>query len=73
MRRRKWTSQEKFQFVNAYLLTRIKMLKAEHPRCGYRGVWAAVLGINQIFTSRSNPRGNEDIERVSRTRKEDLV
>jgi putative transposase len=32
-----------------------------------------VLGINQIFTSWSNPRGNADTERVLRTLKEDLV
>ena len=33
----------------------------------------ALLGIKQIFTSWSNPKGNADIERVIRTLKEDLV
>jgi len=32
----------------------------------------AVLGIKQIFTSWSNPKGNADTERVIRTLKEDL-
>ncbi len=31
------------------------------------------LGIEQIFTSWSNPKGNADTERVLRTMKEDLV
>ena len=31
------------------------------------------LGIKQIFTSWSNPKGNADTERVIRTLKEDLV
>jgi len=31
------------------------------------------LGIKQIFTSWSNPKGNTDTERVIRTLKEDLV
>ncbi len=31
------------------------------------------LGIKQIFTSWSNPKGNADTERVTRTLKEDLV
>jgi len=33
----------------------------------------AILGIKQIFTSWSNPKGNADTERVIRTLKEDLV
>ena len=32
-----------------------------------------ILGIKQIFTSYSNPKGNADTERVMRTIKEDLV
>ncbi len=31
------------------------------------------LGIKQIFTSWSNPKGNADTERVIRTLKEDLI
>ena len=33
----------------------------------------STLGIKQIFTSWSNPKGNADTERVIRTLKEDLV
>ena len=33
----------------------------------------SILGIKQIFTSWSNPKGNADTERVMRTLKEDLV
>ena len=33
----------------------------------------STLGIKQIFTSWSNPKGNADTERVTRTLKEDLV
>ena len=33
----------------------------------------ATLGIKQIFTSWSNPKGNSDTERVFRTLKEDLI
>jgi transposase InsO family protein len=33
----------------------------------------SLLGIKQIFTTWSNPKGNSDIERVLRTLKEDLV
>lgn len=33
----------------------------------------AILGIKQIFTTWSNPKGNSDTERVLRTLKEDLV
>jgi len=33
----------------------------------------SALGIKQIFTSWSNPKGNADTERVIRTIKEDLV
>ena len=33
----------------------------------------AILGIKQIFTTWSNPKGNSDTERVLRTIKEDLV
>jgi len=33
----------------------------------------AAVGIKQIFTSWSNPKGNADTERVIRTLKEDLV
>ena len=33
----------------------------------------AVLGIKQIFTTWSNPKGNSDTERVMRTIKEDIV
>ena len=32
-----------------------------------------LLGIKQIFTTWSNPKGNSDTERVLRTLKEDLV
>jgi len=32
-----------------------------------------LLGIKQIFTTWSNPKGNSDTERVMRTLKEDLV
>jgi len=32
-----------------------------------------LLGINQAFTSYSNPKGNADTERVIRTLKEELV
>jgi len=34
---------------------------------------SALLGINQIFASYNNPKGNADTERVIRTLKEDLV
>ncbi|MCX7823734.1 MAG: integrase core domain-containing protein, partial [Syntrophobacterales bacterium] len=33
----------------------------------------AVLGIEQIFTSYDNPKGNADTERVMRTIKEELI
>ena len=33
----------------------------------------STLGIRQIFSSWSNPKGNADTERVMRTLKEDLV
>lgn len=33
----------------------------------------SLLGIKQIFTTWSNPKGNSDTERVMRTIKEDLV
>lgn len=33
----------------------------------------SILGIKQIFTTWSNPKGNSDTERVMRTIKEDLV
>lgn len=33
----------------------------------------SVLGVEQIFTSFNNPKGNADTERVMRTIKEDLV
>jgi transposase InsO family protein len=33
----------------------------------------AVMGIKQIFTTWSNPKGNSDTERVMRTIKEDIV
>ena len=33
----------------------------------------AALGIKQVFTSWSNPKGNADTERVIRTLKEDLI
>ena len=32
-----------------------------------------ILGINQAFTSYSNPKGNADMERFMRTLKEELV
>ena len=33
----------------------------------------SILGLKQIFTTWSNPKGNSDTERVMRTIKEDLV
>ena len=33
----------------------------------------ASLGINQIFTSFNNPKGNADTERMMRTMKEELI
>jgi len=33
----------------------------------------AVLGVEQIFTSYDNPKGNADTERVIRTIKEELI
>ena len=33
----------------------------------------SILGVKQIFTTWSNPKGNADTERVMRTIKEDIV
>ena len=33
----------------------------------------SILGLKQIFTTWSNPKGNSDTERVMRTIKEDIV